>query len=86
MNPAVFNNIELTSNNVYKKYTDSLSNMGDKIVNTQKFGIANKVNKLEFIRIKNLLPFIKTTDNLNFNNCINNYKAEMLNKFNDVVG
>lgn len=85
MNPSVFNNIELTSKEVYKKYTDSLSNMGDKISNTHKYGVANKLNKLEFIRIKNLLPFVKTADNLNFNNCINNYKAEVLNRFKGVL-
>lgn len=85
MNPSVFNNAVRTSDDVYKKYIDALILEGNKISNAQKFGVSTKTDRAKFIRIKNLLPYIKTIDNKNFNNCINNYTAEVLNKFDSVI-
>ena len=85
MNPSVFNNSKLDTTIVYNKYVDALSNMGDKISNTYKFGITNKVDTLDFIKIKNLLLFIKTIDGNNYDNCVNDGKSDILNKFNDVI-
>jgi hypothetical protein len=82
MQPSVFNNSFLTKKDIKLKYTNKLISMGDKISNSQKFGVNNTVDKVSFIKIKNLLPFVDELDNINYNNCINNYAAKIINKFN----
>jgi len=80
MSQTAFDNIKYTKEIVYKKYISSLSNMGDKIMNAQKFGINKKVDKIEFLKIKNLLPYIKDVANEKANICI---KAENTISLND---
>lgn len=45
-------------------YVDKLNKMADKIVSNHRFGTKHRIDKLLFIKIKNLLNILRdTTDN-----------------------
>ena len=47
-----------TIDQVNKKYNDSLIELGNKVLANFKFGVEPKVNKLSFIRLKNLVKIL----------------------------
>lgn len=65
----VLANLELTSSSVENSYIKKLINIGDNIMVRHRFGIKSKIDRLAFIKIKNLLPYlrndIQTTRSLN---------------------
>lgn len=69
-------------NEVASLYKERLNSLGDKVYNSYVFGIDQKKDNLDFIKIKNLLPVINIIDStviLTKYNC--NNVTNFLNKF-----
>jgi hypothetical protein len=86
MNLTAFDNSKYTNEIVYKKYIDLLSNMGDKINNSYKFGINNKIDKIQFLKIKNLLPYIKDVISESAEICVKQNNSITLNDYYNAIG
>lgn len=43
-------------------YNERLALLGDKVLAQKKFGIDTNINELQFVRIKNLIPYINRVE------------------------
>lgn len=55
---SALTNHPFTKAEIIELYNKKLNNIGDVVLVKQRFGIDRKVNKLMFLKIKNLLPVI----------------------------
>lgn len=58
MYQSVLTNHTRSKQDLLTLYRTKLNIIGDSILNNQRFGMLNKVNRIKFIQLKNLIPVI----------------------------
>jgi len=74
---SVLVNRPYTKEDVSLLFSQKLNKLGDRVANKHKYGVIGfPVNKLSFIKIKNLYPYIDQVNNVSLLNqlvnCLNN--------------
>lgn len=66
MYPTVLTNHPITSKQVINKYQCKLNDMANSVLNNYKFGTSLKVDKLAYLKIKNLLSLASIHSNTTY--------------------